>query len=511
MKHCLRFIACMMFVLVPLLSMGEGNGNNLPTRVQRETIQAEYHHLYETNPAMLPLLQTPSYSWIGASVNYSDGELHHPLVSGRELTAHIETESFLRFEPKGWMLHGRFVYENGFEKDGSVNLSHGLKRFGTPAFFISEHPASRWNIRQYALSASVAKNFGRRWTLGLWIDYVGHQHFRTNDVRNKQTELDLNLSLCASWRMSTSSHLAFGVVYARNKEKPVLSNLYSAGKEYAVYLVNGMGTYLKNMANDITWNEHLPGAILAWKMSRERWSSTLGYTFRSGENYWQTTYRDLAEKNNKWTRYRLTHHEIKFEEKFLGVTSRWLIAGQLDFVSGKGKTWEKLSQTYTPNYEYQEQKLELWASWQGQIPVLREVKMEVGYTHEKRLDKSYDYRFSNSQLRLKLRTLLDWKIGRVGMSSSIEGGVHLSGKVKHSPSAADTGKNVYCELVGKPLAQWLGTDVGMFGANLQTEIPIRKCVLEVGLTAKGWFSMSKREPYEGKNFLNTRFYLNVYF
>ena len=488
-----------------------GQPSFIPDYHQRQQQMEEFGYIYKKNPAMLPLSGTGLYSWIGATGIYGNGDLHHPQASDKILEGRFLTESFLRFEDTGWTLHGQFEYVNGKETDGGSNLSYKMKDHGTPSFYFCRKPADRWGIREYGLSATAAKDFGPRWTVGLLTDYRGLQHFRSNDVRNDQTSLNLDLVLSASFHATPASWFSLGAAYSRNKEQPSFSNLYSSGPEYAIYLMNGLGTYIKNVSYDMSWNEHIPGVQAQWECRKEKWQSSLSYDFSYGKNYWKSMISQEEEAENRWTGYHFMEHDVRLMEKFFSGASEWTLLASYERTSGSGKNYENASKTYTRNYIYIGNEAQLILSWRGKLPVLRRLKAAFTFQDDQRQDKSYAYTMMNSNLTAHLLAGMDWKAGKATMSTTLEGSYLFPIRTLHNPGAADTGKNPYCEYIAKPLAAWQHIQTANAGLTLQADLPVRKNTIEAGISADALFCTGGPAEYIGHNYLSANLFFNVYF
>lgn len=508
-----RFICCCLTVVCAAsLHARQTDTLSLPRQAERAFSKTQYEYVYRDNPAMLSWWDYAPYSVIGVRFDYEKGDLHHPQTYDRLLKGQVETESILHLPEKGWTFHGRFVYEYGMADSVRANLSYGLRSNGSPSFYFCRKPASEWNIQRYGFEATASKQLGERWSVGGQFDYTGDLSFRKSDVRNQQTALGIHIVLSATYRPSEHHVLSIGADYLRNKEKPLFSIIYSSGPDYTIYLMNGLGTYITDRQSDMVWIENTPSFLFQWMQTGDRNRFSLSYRFSSGHDQWRYQGTQAATRQEKWTRYDFTAHRIALSEIVYLRRSLLNIRGELELVSGKGKSWNRTTSLFIRNYDYKGTHGNLAVEWHPYRSVLQELTIGGTYESEKRRDKSYDYRFNHSTMTAFARAQIGFDIGSVGTYLAVNGAYTHNPSVRHLPKAATETNNEYTKWIGIPLARWLGTDFARFGGSLGVEIPLRRTLLEIGLSADYALPTGSVAPfYEGTDFLRMKCLVNIYF
>ena len=524
MNYFSKIFICILMAAAHTLDLSAGQP--FKNHFQRQEADREWTRIYQMNPAVLPLYSAPYTSMIGADGSYEQGSLHHPQTSGQMMKVQFNTGSFVRFEDTGWTLHGAFQYENGVEKDGSSLLSYHLRTNGTPSYFYCLKPAERWGTRKYRLEATATKEFGTRWTAGLMFHYDGQQHFRSNDVRNDQTDLYMDMALGTAFRATPHSWFSLAATYSRNKEKPEFSNLYSSGAEYGVYLINGLGSYLKNAGSDIAWTEHLPGALIQWEMDHPCWQSSLSYQFNYGNNFWETMYQQAEKTENKLTGYRFTQHQVRLLEKYPYGKTIWSLLATFNKTAGSGKNWDKTQENYIDNYRFRGMDAGMELGWNnhqdetGQV-IFRTARLALTYHSDRRLDRSFDYRLFHSSLDFGLQAGADWQIRKVCLAAQLEGAFSLPFKVRHTSKAAQSTNNYYYHHIGMSLTDWYLCRNAQTGLTFLAEFPVSQQKMEIGANALLIMNIGSTSTTDGgmtasplythQHYLASRLFVNFYF
>ena len=447
---------------------------SVPDRAEREFFGTQYRYVYGDNPSMLTWWEYPTYAEISLEGDYEDGKLHHPQTCDGLLTGRVYTESIVRFPDNKWVFSGSFVYENGQADSVRANLSYRLRNNGSPSFYFCKNPGTKWNIQKYGLTAAAARKFGTRWSAGASAVYTGDMSFRKNDVRNAQTTLNIDLRIAASCSLPSGHVFSLGASWLHAKEKPGFSTIYSSGPDFTIYLINGLGTYLSDLLNNMAWIENAPGAFAQWLQKNDRNEFSVAYDFCSGNDGWYQQGIQSAKRQQRWTDYRYMKHQVTFSESlFLGRSSLHL-RGNAGMTTGSGKSWNNSSSVYIRNYNYNALTADVSLEWRPGMPVLESVMAGAGYLSENRQDKSYNYRFGHSAADAFLKVQTGFSIGRVYAGISAAGSYVTGLSVSHSPGAAANTGNIYTEYIGIPLSEWYDEDIAGFSAGIDVDIPAGK-------------------------------------
>lgn len=512
MRKGIRILCCCLAaVCADNLHARQPDSLAIPRRSDREFARSVYEYAYGGNPAMLSWWDYAAYSSIGAGLAYEKGSLHHPQKYDRLFKGTFDTESILHLPKGGWSVRGRFVYENGSTDSVRSNLSYWPRQNGSPSFYFCRQAASRWNLQRYGLEATAAKRLGERWSAGALIDYKGDLAFRKSDVRNSQTTLSIKTVLSASYNIGGHIFSA-GFDYRRNKEKPSFVIAYSTGPSYIIYLMNGMGTYITDVQNDITWRENTPGAILQWMQRSEKNRFSLTYRFASGNDQWKQQGILAATTQEDWTDYDFTVHEITFHERSSLKNSYLTLCGNMDFTAGNGRSWNRSSNVFIQNYDYSGMSAGFSAGWHPFDRLLKQLSLGANYESEKRHDKSYDYRFDHSMLAVTARAQAGFYAGKVAITMSLDAAYHHSLDVDHRPRAATEEDNEYTKWVGIPLAEWFGTNYASAGASFYADIPFKRTLICAGIGFdRAFYTAGESASLKNQGFTKMNLFLNVYF
>ena len=454
--------------------------NAVPDKAQRDFYDTQFSYIYEENPSMLPWWEYPVYTEITLEGDYAGGKLHHPQTVDGLLLGRVYTESIVRLPDNKWTFSGSFVYENGRTDSLRANLSYRLRDNGSPSFYFCKNPGARWNIQKYGLTAAAARKFGRHWSAGISAVYTGDMSFRKNDVRNAQTTLNIDIRLSASCHLESGHVLSLGASWLHAKEKPSFSIMYSSGPDYTIYLMNGLGTYLTDLQNNMSWIENAPGAFVQWLQRNEKNEFSIAYDFRSGNDGWYQRGIQAEDRQQRWTDYRYMKHRLTFSESlFLGRSSIHLRGGA-GITTGSGKSWNNVSSVYIRNYNYSARTADISMEWRPGTAILESVTAGAGYVSENRQDKSYNYRLGESVMDAFLKVQTGFNIGSVHAGIFAAGGYRTGLSLSHRPGAAANTGNIYTEYVGIPLGEWYDEDIAGFSAGIDADIPVGTDIIAVG-------------------------------
>ncbi len=490
----------------------QADNPELPSYSAREYMMKQYDRIYGMNPAALSWWDYDLWSVVGASAEYENGSLHHPLTYDRMVKGRVATESILRL-PKGkWTFHGRFIYENGSVDSVRANLSYRLRDNGSPSFYYCRKAGVRWNLQKYGLEAAASRQFGERWSAGGMIEYTGDLAFRKSDTRNAQTTLNIHVILSGSFRITSGNMLSIGADFLRVKEKPSFSRVYSSGADYNTYLMNGLGTYIQNLESDVSWRDIAPGGFIQWMQRSDRNRASVTYKFSSGNDRWMNNASQNENSQPVWTKYAYMKHSLLFTETVYFGNSLLDIRGDGGYVTGHGHSWNRTAGVYIQNYDYAGMTAGLELEWRHSRSAVRQVGAGASYISESRRDKSYDYRFSDSSVGAEVSLQLGFMAGKTVLTADLCGAYRHSLGVRHEPNAAVETNNEYTRYVGAPLAGWLGTDYAETGIKFNADIPVKKVLFGIGLGADYSFPAGKAAGvYRNTDFIGGRLLLNVYF
>lgn len=502
-------LSCLSAVCMSL-NARQADSLKIPLSADREFLDAQYDYSYRTSPAMLSWWDNASYSSVGAEFHFENGRLHHPQTYDRLVMGSVGTRSIQR--QKKWTFHGRFVYENGSIDSVRANLSCALRKNGSPSFYFCRKTASRWDIQKYGLEATASRQIGDRWSVGATAEYVGDLAFRKSDTRNSQTTLDMHIALSGTYKVSEHHVVSVGADFRRVKEKPSFSKVYESGPDYNILLMNGLGTYIRELESNVSWRGITPGAFAQWMQTGERNRFSLTYSFSAGNDRWMNNAIQNEDAQMNWTDYAFMKHDLLFSEIIYFGHSLLNVRGRGELLSGHGSTWNRTTKAYIQNYDYSSAGFGLDAEWRPERGVLKKAGAGCAWSSASRRDKSYDYFFSDSSLEVSASVQAGVNAGRTFLSVTADGRYRHSIGVTHNPGAAVVSNNEYTKYVGEPLSHWKEVSYADAGIALDIDIPVKKTLLGTGVSAL--YSVpagNVPQAYVKTDFLNIVFFLNVFF
>lgn len=484
----------------------------LPVYSEREFSTVQYDYTYSYNPAALSWWDYETMSVAGASFTYGKGSLHHPQTYDRIAKATVLTESVLRQPEKKWTFHGKFIYENGSADSVRTNLSYRLRESGSPSFCFCRKTASRWNLQKYGLQAAASRQIGKRWSVGGQIEYTGDLAFRKSDTRNQQTTLTIHAVLSGSFMITRSHILSLGADFLRTKEKPLFSRAYNTGPDYNTCLMNGLGTYIKDLESNVSWREIVPGAFVQWIQRSSANRASVTYKFSDGNDRWMNNAMQSESGQDIWTKYCYMRHSLLFSDIVTLGNSLLNIRGDGQFTSGRGHSWNKTTSVYIQNYDFRGIDAGLDLEWRPGRTVVKQISAGAGYVSDTRRDKSYDYLFSSSSIEATASLLFGFGAGKAELTAGIDGIYHCCTGLTSEPGAAVESNNEYTKYIGVPLARWAGTDYACAGILFNADVPVKNVLAGIGIKAD--YSLpagTVSETYRNTGFFGGRIFLNVYF
>lgn len=484
----------------------------LPVYAEREFSTAQYDYTYAYNPAALSWWDYETWSVAGASFAYAKGSLHHPRTYDRMAKATVRTESILRQPEKKWTFHGRFIYENGSADSVRTNLSYWLRETGSPSFYFCRKPASRWNLQKYGLEAAASRQIGERWSAGGQVEYTGDLAFRKSDTRNQQTTLTIHAVLSGTFKVTPNHILSLGADFLRTKEKPSFSRAYNTGPDYNTYLMNGLGTYIKDLETNVSWREIVPGAFVQWIQRSSANRASVTYKFSDGNDRWMNNAMQSESGQDIWTKYGYMRHSLLFSDIVTIGNSLLNIRGDGQFTSGRGHSWNKTTSVYIQNYDYSGIDAGLELEWRPGRTVVKQVAAGVEYVSDTRRDKSYDYLFSSASIDASLSFLSGFVAGKAVLTAGAGAVWHHCTGLTDEPGAAVESNNEYTKYIGVPLAVWAGTDYADAGVTFNADVPVKNVLIGIGAKADYSLPVGKvNEIYSNTGFFGGQVFLNVYF
>lgn len=489
---------------------------SVPSSVWRDDLKKIYNSAFDHNPSLLAMWDYHTWSVIGVEGQYGKGRLHAPQSPDGMAGIRVNTESILHQKKSGWTFSGKFEYSIGFTDSLRSTLSYRDKPYGSPSFFYCTAPADKWEVQQYSLSATASRRLGQKWLFGAQLDYDGGKQFRKSDVRNEQTTLSIDLTAGVSYVLGgtekSSNVLTAGLSYERNKEAPSFSRIYSSGADYVIYLMNGLGTQVSNLAANHSWTQNVPGANLGWTFYRGDNRIYARYLFKYGSDGWKSTATESATKQSKISKYTFVSHGLNVTDaRYLGADGKLVFDLNADYVSGKSSNLNKTTSLMVQDCNISLFNAEIAARYVSS-GLLRMVGVEAVLSGQNDLDKNYDARFKCFCTNENAFVALGRKFGKIDITLGLDGGISLNPSVEYTPNAAKDGTNLYTTYVGRAKEQWLNTDRWRVGAKLGIEIPAGKTLVNAGLrfTHESPFSVSDT-TYQATKWQEGRLSLAVVF
>lgn len=205
-----------------------------------------YNLLFNNVISATNLWEGPSWSTIELSFNQVDREFKTPQMFGNGNYIQFETESIQKLDSLPFAFYGKFRYKTSRDFNSEFNQFYKIEDNGNPFYFFT--PAKgKWETQEYFFKGGASIQLLKdKVFVGASMGYAGDLYNRIIDIRNRQTNLLIEISPSVTYKISQINSISLGFRYTRHKYEPIMSNYYQRpgdDRTYWLYLNKGMGTH----------------------------------------------------------------------------------------------------------------------------------------------------------------------------------------------------------------------------------------------------------------------------
>ena len=321
MSGLLRHIRYRILTVAMTLSTGGmAQSASLLPELQRLALPVESMRLadFELNPSAMFYRDSVSLSALSFSADWTDEEkpVMEQLGDGHSLFG-LSAGSYSRLGQSS-VVWGDAAFTTGSYRD--VRWSDCIDYRRIAPYVLGDEAGGDLSTRCYRFSGGYAKNIGR-WSAGIEAGYRAEIAYRNRDPRVKTVVSDLDVSLGASYEVTSRHIIGLDVdlnVYNQNCDL----DFYSPVNEINTYTLTGLGTYYRRFMGNTNKNSGY---------------SSLGYAV--GVQFLPVKSSRGLSAGIKYTRYRMEQQLRNFNNLTLGFTDNDLIDFSVAYSVGLSRTF----------------------------------------------------------------------------------------------------------------------------------------------------------------------------
>ncbi|MFT5213471.1 MAG: hypothetical protein ACI9JT_000870 [Polaribacter sp.] len=451
------------FILLSLIlitfSVNSQKKELLDNFFDRDFQLALFQKRYKQFPSLLEIGNISKFT--AGSLRYlqSKGAFKH-LQSPKKVSGLVfETSSLAPLKKTNWHLFGALKYSNTRNEDVEMNLSYQIYDYNSPYYFF-QGKEGLWNHQSYDFSVIGSNKIAQKWTLGVQLDYLTNFYFRKNDTRNEKTTLDIIGKISATYLKSEKQSFSFAFVVERLKRKSILTDKFQENKNESIYFRYfniGLGSYLKNIQNGAESLRNIYGTQLQWLYNTINFDFSIQSVTKIGKDKWMNTSISLVDRSNAISNYNF------FEQNFTLIYNKYNtnknyfnVVLDLNYLNGFGSYWDEDSLLFNENYTATQYNTSVAASAFYHNKIIKKLGIKIDYFSRNQYDANFGYQFNNSSVNPQINVGLNKKISRKNhLFSDFKLRYQHNFNVVHKPFAA---KNLYVDLIGNPLADFLNVN-----------------------------------------------------
>lgn len=361
-----------------------------------------YQSIYSNQASMLSSWEGKDYSFINAGYTFNEGEYYQPQLFSSVKGLSITTESIYTMPEKGWSFYGQVAYHNSERVAGEWNLECELPTNGSPFYYMVEK-SGWWKTQTYDFDVAAAKQLNDKISLGIGLLYSGDMYYRMADTRNKNTNLEIEITPSISYKVSDKHTLGAGVLFDRKKNEQYIYNKYSHGTDggyYITYINQGLGSWYKDSDNSQRNQiELIYGGTLSWNYRSDKDFVDVIYTAQYGREDWRYNYYSQNSTDGSSIVY-YTHmdHQLSARYQHSSSYGRWVGILDAEMITGLGYIYSDASASYIQNYSTTLINADLSAQLLLNNKYVRRVELGASLSSADQLDNTYAHSVAYSNV-----------------------------------------------------------------------------------------------------------------
>lgn len=442
---------------------------------ERDFSLLQFRERFQPIPSLIYQSTLKKYSLGEARYLYSNGDLQHLQNYKKQNGFAFHTESLSPLSKTGWTLFGALSYLNVRKDDVDANLSYGAQLNGSPIYLFQE-VRGFWNHQNYKFRVDAANQITDRLSLGAHLKYSTNLYYRKIDTRNETVLLQVPLRFSASYELNPKNIFSVTLGLEYRKSDLEINNRFmtnNSGAEYIVYLNTGLGSFISGFGNSASFETkgNIPEFQLHWLHKFTNADISVLSQTKFGNEEWLDQSITRTDLNNTLAEYNFTKQKLTVHYSHYFSKSTLAVNLKANYLDGESQFFNEVASQFQNNFYVTSYQVSSEVKLITLDAFINQFGLGVVYENRERLDVNFGYQFDNSYIHPSVTFGFN---KTVSQSSSLFSKMVLNYyyplAINHNPFAAN---NVYVDLIGNPVANYLETESLGIDAHLGIQYELK--------------------------------------